>query len=156
VPKLPLRQSTLGRMARSAALFVGSTSGWRTKVHNAWRSVRIARQARPGQSIAPRSRERLRCYESRLKRISHGWKIGSRWGVSRYFRFCLSFRDVEEFVAAHGIVLTYEAVQYWRRKFARAYAKRLRRWRPRHGDDWPLDEAFLTTRREITGSALVV
>jgi putative transposase len=54
------------------------------------------------------------------------------------------------------IILTYEAVQYWRRKFGRAYAKRLRRRRPRHGDDWPLDEVFLTTWREITGSALVV
>jgi putative transposase len=59
-------------------------------------------------------------------------------------------------MAAHGIVLTYEAVQYRRRKFGWAYAKRLRRRRPRHGDDWPLDEAFLTTWREITGSALVV
>ena len=40
------------------------------------------------------------------------------------------------------IILTYEAVQYWRRKFGRAYAKRLRRRRPRHGDAWPLDEVF--------------
>ena len=54
------------------------------------------------------------------------------------------------------IILTYEAVQYWRRKFGRAYTKRLHRRRPRHGDDWPLDEVFLTTWREITGSALVV
>jgi hypothetical protein len=35
VPKLPLRQSSPGRMGRSAALFVGSTSEWCTKVHNA-------------------------------------------------------------------------------------------------------------------------
>ena len=59
-------------------------------------------------------------------------------------------------MAERGIILSYEAVQYWRRKFGRAYAKRLRRRRPRHGDDWPLDEVFLTTWREITGSALVV
>ena len=59
-------------------------------------------------------------------------------------------------MAEHGIILTYEVVQYWRRKFGQAYVKRLRRRRPRHEDDWPLDEAFLTTWREITGSALVV
>ena len=54
------------------------------------------------------------------------------------------------------LILTYGAVQYWRRKFGRAYAKRLRRQRPRHGANWPLDEVFLTTWRELTGSALVV
>ena len=60
-------------------------------------------------------------------------------------------------MAERGIILSYEAVQYWRRKFGRAYAKRLRHRRPRHGDDSPLDdEVFLTTWREITGSALVV
>ena len=32
VPKLPLRQSTAGRMARSAALLVGSMSSLLTKV----------------------------------------------------------------------------------------------------------------------------
>jgi putative transposase len=48
-------------------------------------------------------------------------------------------------MAERGIILSYEAVQHWRRKFGRAYAKRLRRQRPRHGDDWPLDEVFLTT-----------
>ena len=34
-----------------------------------------------------------------------------------YFRFCLSYRDVEELMAARGIILTYEAVRYWCRKF---------------------------------------
>jgi hypothetical protein len=28
-----------------------------------------------------------------------------------YFRFCLSYRDIEELVAEHGVVLTYEAVR---------------------------------------------
>jgi transposase-like protein len=30
-----------------------------------------------------------------------------------YFRFCLSYRDVEELMAERGIILTYEAVRYW-------------------------------------------
>ena len=28
-----------------------------------------------------------------------------------YFRFCLSYRDVEELMAERGIILTYEAVR---------------------------------------------
>jgi putative transposase len=61
-----------------------------------------------------------------------------------YFRFCLSYRDVEELMAARGIILTYEAVRYWCRKFGQAYANRLRHRRPRPGDKWHLDEVFLT------------
>jgi hypothetical protein len=43
-------------------------------------------------------------------------------GVWLYFRFCLSYRDVEELMAERGIILTYEAVRYWCRKFGQAYA----------------------------------
>jgi putative transposase len=65
-----------------------------------------------------------------------------------YFRFCLSYRDVEELMAARGVVLTYEAVRYWCRKFGQAYANALRRRRPRPGDKWHLDEVFLTINGE--------
>jgi putative transposase len=61
-----------------------------------------------------------------------------------YFRFCLSYRDVEELMAERGVILTYEAVRYWCRKFGQIYAKQLRRRRPRPGDKWHLDEVFLT------------
>jgi hypothetical protein len=44
-----------------------------------------------------------------------------------YFRFCLSYRDVEELMAERGVTLTYEAVRYWCRKFGQAYAHQLRR-----------------------------
>jgi putative transposase len=63
-----------------------------------------------------------------------------------YFRFCLSYWDVEELMAARGVILTYEAVRYWCRKFGQAYANQLRRRRPRPGDKWHLDEVFLTIR----------
>jgi len=43
VPKLPLRQSTPGRIALSAVLLVGSTPSTCTNVHNAWRRFRMAR-----------------------------------------------------------------------------------------------------------------
>jgi putative transposase len=61
-----------------------------------------------------------------------------------YFRFCLSYRDVEELMAERGVILTYEAVRYWGRKFGQDYANQLRRRRPRPGDTWHLDEVFLT------------
>jgi putative transposase len=65
-----------------------------------------------------------------------------------YFRFCLSYRDVEELMATRGVVLTYEAVRYWCRKFGQVYANQLRRQRPRPGDKWHLDEVFLTIHGE--------
>ena len=65
-----------------------------------------------------------------------------------YFRFCLSYRDVEELMAERGVILTYEAVRYWCQKFGQAYANQLRRRRPQPGDKWHLDEVFLTIKGE--------
>src|SRR5947208_7977909 len=60
-----------------------------------------------------------------------------------YFRFSLSFRDVEELLAQRGIVVTYETVRQWCLKFGQAYANELRRRRPRCGDTWHMDEVYL-------------
>lgn len=35
-----------------------------------------------------------------------------------YFRFCLSYRDVEELMLGRGVILTYEAVRSWCRPMA--------------------------------------
>jgi putative transposase len=59
-----------------------------------------------------------------------------------YFRFCLSYRDVEELMAERGVRLTYEAVRYWCRKFGQAYANQLRHRCPRPGDKWHLEIVF--------------
>jgi DDE domain len=67
-------------------------------------------------------------------------------GVWLYFRFCLSYRDVEELLFARGVTVTYEAMRKWCRKFGPLYAKQLRRQQPRPGDKWHLDEVFLTIR----------
>jgi putative transposase len=69
-------------------------------------------------------------------------------GVWLYFRFCLSYWDVEELMAERGVTLTYEAVRYWCRKFGQQYANELRRRSPRPGDKWHLDEVFLTIHGE--------
>jgi putative transposase len=65
-----------------------------------------------------------------------------------YFRFALSFRDVEEMLAPRGVVLTYETSRAWCLKFGQTYANDLRRKSPRPGDKWYLDEVFL----KINGS----
>ena len=60
-----------------------------------------------------------------------------------YFRFSLSYRDVEEMMAMRGLLLTYETVRYWCLKFGQTYANDLRRRSARPGDRWHLDEVFL-------------
>ena len=60
-----------------------------------------------------------------------------------YFRFALSYRDVEELLAERGVIVTYETIRQWCRKFGQPYANELRRRRPRPGDKWHLDEVFV-------------
>ena len=61
-----------------------------------------------------------------------------------YFRFNLSYRDVEELLAQRGVVVTYETIRQWCRKLGQQYANQLRRRRARPGEKWHLDEVFLT------------
>jgi hypothetical protein len=51
-----------------------------------------------------------------------------------YFRFCLSYRDVEKMMAERGIVVTYETIRDWSQKFGGTYAKPLRSRTARPGD----------------------
>ena len=60
-----------------------------------------------------------------------------------YFRFALSFRDVEEILAMRGVAVSYETVREWCLKFGQTYANGLRRKSPQPGDRWHLDEVFL-------------
>lgn len=46
----------------------------------------------------------------------------SSHAVWMYFRFSLSERDVEELMAAREVVVTYEIVRQWCRKFGQHYA----------------------------------
>ena len=46
-----------------------------------------------------------------------------------YFRFPLSFRDVEDLLAERGVDVSYETVRRWAMKFGLDYARKLRRWR---------------------------
>src|SRR5262245_34527548 len=60
-----------------------------------------------------------------------------------YFRFCLSYRDIEELMLVRGVFVTYEAIRQWCQKFGQPFANELRRRRPRPGDKWHLDEVFV-------------
>lgn len=63
-----------------------------------------------------------------------------------YFRFCLSFRDIEELMASRGIFVTYETIRQGTLKFGQRYANMLHRRRPRRGDKWHLDEVVLSIK----------
>jgi len=65
-------------------------------------------------------------------------------GVWLSYRFSLSYRDVEAMLVARGIVVTYEAIRQWCLKFGQDYANQLKRRRAQPGDQWHLDEVFLT------------
>jgi len=60
-----------------------------------------------------------------------------------YFRFPLSFRDVEDLLAERGIDASYETVRRWSLKFGQVFAAKLRRARPTPDTCWHLDEVFV-------------
>ena len=66
-----------------------------------------------------------------------------------YYRFPLSYRDIEEIMAERGIMLTYETVRKWCLKFGQRYAKELRHRRSHPGDQWHLDEVFVTIKSQV-------
>ena len=57
-----------------------------------------------------------------------------------YYRFYLSFRDVEDLLAERGVIVSYETIRQWSRKFGAEYARKLKRREGRLGDTWHLDE----------------
>jgi putative transposase len=69
-------------------------------------------------------------------------------GVWLYYRFTLSYRDVQELLFERGMTVSHEAVRQWCREFGQDDAHRLRRRRPQPGDKWHLDEVFLTIHGE--------
>lgn len=61
-----------------------------------------------------------------------------------YFRFPLSLRLVEEMLLERGIIVSYETIRCWAKKFGPDYARRLRRKQPSSSDIWHLDEVVIT------------
>lgn len=63
-----------------------------------------------------------------------------RHAVWLYFRFTLSFRDVEEMLAQRGVEVSYETIRCWTIKFGPQIARNLKRKRPAPSPRWHLDE----------------
>lgn len=63
-----------------------------------------------------------------------------------YFRFTLSFRDVEELLAQRGIEVSYETVRCWTIKFGPQIARNLKRRRPSPSCRWHLHEMVVNIR----------
>ena len=61
-----------------------------------------------------------------------------------YFRFPLSLRLVEEMLLERGIVVSYETIRRWGKKFGPEYAWRLRHKQPRPHDVWHLVEVMIS------------
>ena len=68
-----------------------------------------------------------------------------RHAVWFYFRFTLSFRDVEEMLAQRGIEVSYETIRCWTLKFGQVFAQNLRQSRPKSTGYWHLDEMAVKT-----------
>src|SRR6202167_6136810 len=60
-----------------------------------------------------------------------------------YHVFSLSLRDVELLLVERGIIVSYETVRRWCKKYGECFAKRIRRRRSQPGDKWHLDEVFI-------------
>ena len=65
-----------------------------------------------------------------------------RWAVWMYFRFSLSFRDVEELILERGVDVSYETIRRWVKKFGSQYAKRIRSRSENPSPIWHLDEVY--------------
>jgi putative transposase len=73
-----------------------------------------------------------------------------------YFRFSLSYRDVEELMAARGIVVTYETIRQWCHTFGQQYTNQLRRRRAQTGDKWHLDGYCQVNQTPVQAPGAVV
>ena len=65
------------------------------------------------------------------------------YAVWLYFRFTLSFRDVQELLFERGVVVSNEAIRLWCKKFGAPFAAELKRREQRTGRTWHLDEVFV-------------
>jgi putative transposase len=82
-----------------------------------------------------------------MQKISYdGYRFPSeiiQQAIWLYFRFTLSFRDVEDLLAERGIAVSYETVRRWVNHFGPMIAADLRKRRPKPYTTWHLDEVYL-------------
>ena len=66
-----------------------------------------------------------------------------------YYRFTLSFRDVEDLLAERGIIVSYETIRRWVNHFGPRVAADLRRRRPKPHTVWHLDAVYLRIKGDM-------
>jgi putative transposase len=65
------------------------------------------------------------------------------YAVWLYYRFNLSYRDIEDLLAERGVTVSYETIRLWSIKFGARYARRLKRRHRGYGDTFYIDEVFV-------------
>ena len=65
-----------------------------------------------------------------------------RW----YLRFKLSFRDLVEMMAEHGLSLAHTTILRWVQGFAPELERRWNRFARQSGDSWRVDETYIKIR----------
>ncbi len=60
-----------------------------------------------------------------------------------YHRFTLSFRDIDELLAARGVIVSHETIRNWCQKFGQSYCKPMGRKRGHLSDTRYLDKVFI-------------
>ena len=68
------------------------------------------------------------------------------YAVWAYHRLALSTADVEDLLAARGVIVSRETVRLWVNRFGCHFADCIRRDRPRPNDKWHMDEVVITIR----------
>ncbi len=68
------------------------------------------------------------------------------YAVWAYHRFALSTADVEDLLAARGVIVSRETVRLWVNRFGRHFSDCIRRDRPRPNDKWHMDEVVIMIR----------
>ena len=65
------------------------------------------------------------------------------YAVWLYYRFNLSYRDIEDLLAERGIRVSYETIRLWCIKFGALHSRRLKRRHQGYGDTFFIDEVFV-------------
>ena len=68
------------------------------------------------------------------------------YAVWLFYRFSLSFRDIEDLLAERGVIVSHKTVRQWCQKFGLDYARKLRRRQGCRRDIWHLDELYVNIR----------
>ena len=79
---------------------------------------------------------------SRLKGFRYPREIIA-YAVWAYHRLALSTADVEDLLAARGVIVSRESIRLWVNRFGQHFADCIKRGRPRPNDKWHMDEVVI-------------